>query len=307
MKKAIITAIFFISSIYSFSQITETGGKVGIGTTSPDKLLTIKTNEFIGWEYTASGSGSYHTISGGGINPMSFTVNPFSANDPIFKFNGNTGTKVTILNGGNVGIGTDQPTKKLHLEGAPWTGIKIRNTTTSGGRGIKNDYLDGNDDGWTMFYGGHYTGQPLRFAPISQGSQGITTLSLLDNGSVGIGTETPAYKLDVIGTIRAREIKVDLNGADFVFEDDYNLKSLHEVEAFVIKNKHLPDILPAEEMEKDGTELGELNIKLLQKIEELTLYMIEQNKKTETLIEKVETLESENKLLKNEINTLKTQ
>ncbi|WP_119790337.1 hypothetical protein [Flavobacterium anhuiense] len=87
--------------------------------------------------------------------------------------------------------------------------------------------------------------------------------------------------LDVIGTIRAREIKVDLNGADFVFENDYKLMPLNELEKFVKDNKHLPEVLPANEMEKNGTDLGVLASKLLQKIEELTLYTIEQNKKLE--------------------------
>lgn len=98
------------------------------------------------------------------------------------------------------------------------------------------------------------------------------------SGNIGIGTTSPDYTLDVEGTIRTRELKVDMEGADFVFEDDYNLRPLNEVEAFVKANKHLPEIAPAAEMQANGVNQSEINQKLLQKIEELTLYMIEMQK-----------------------------
>ncbi len=104
-------------------------------------------------------------------------------------------------------------------------------------------------------------------------------MRISSSGLVGIGTSTPAYKLDVVGTIRANEIKVDMNGADFVFEEDYHLMPLTELEKFVKDQKHLPEIAPAGEMTENGTGLGDLNTKLLQKIEELTLYMIAQDRK----------------------------
>ncbi|WP_320053212.1 hypothetical protein [uncultured Acetobacteroides sp.] len=110
-----------------------------------------------------------------------------------------------------------------------------------------------------------------------QGLSYTTRLALSINGNIGIGTNSPTYKLDVIGTIRAREIKVDLNGADFVFEKDYKLMPLNELENFIKEQKHLPEIAPAKDMKENGTDLGNLNSKLLQKIEELTLYTLEQN------------------------------
>ncbi|SCY78205.1 tail fiber protein [Flavobacterium anhuiense] len=102
--------------------------------------------------------------------------------------------------------------------------------------------------------------------------------------NVGIGTVNPTSKLTVAGNIASREVKVTVDaGADFVFEKDYNLLSLESVDQFIKENKHLPEIASAEEMKKDGINLSEMNIKLLQKIEEMTLYMIEMKKRNDEM------------------------
>ena len=106
------------------------------------------------------------------------------------------------------------------------------------------------------------------------------------NGHVGIGTKTPdsGYRLTVKGNISAREVRVKSNaggGADFVFENTYPLPTLKEVEQFITKNKHLPEIASAKEMKQNGVNIGEFQIQLLQKIEELTLYTIQQQKDLE--------------------------
>ncbi len=115
----------------------------------------------------------------------------------------------------------------------------------------------------------------------------------LNTGNVGIGTiSTGTHKLAVEGSIGAREIKVEANGwSDFVFYDDYKLPTLKEVEMYINEKGHLKDIPSAEEIKKDGFSLGEMDSKLLQKIEELTLYTIAQEKK-------INNLEKENKALK---------
>lgn len=120
----------------------------------------------------------------------------------------------------------------------------------------------------------------------------IEDVSFLNN-NVGIGTNTPVYKLDVCGTIRAKEIKVDLQGGcDFVFEKDYKLLGLDELESYLNTNKHLPEIASEKEMIENGLNMKDFQLKLLQKIEELTLYTIDQNKEIKKLKKKVQRLES---------------
>tara|TARA_Y100001960_G_C14681773_1_gene831574 strand:- start:479 stop:1129 length:651 start_codon:yes stop_codon:yes gene_type:complete len=102
------------------------------------------------------------------------------------------------------------------------------------------------------------------------------------SGNVGIGTHNPGtWKLAVNGKIRAKEIKVETDWSDFVFEDHYRLPTLKEVEEFIQKNGHLKDIPSAKDVEENGVLLGEMDSKLLQKIEEMTLYIIDQNKEIE--------------------------
>ena len=123
-------------------------------------------------------------------------------------------------------------------------------------------------------------------------------------GKVGIGTTVPDAELTVKGMIHAREVKVDLLGplADYVFENYYNgnstlnkeykFLSLNEVEKFTKENKHLPNVPSAQEVKENGVQVGEITNILLEKVEELTLYLIEQKKEIERLKTEVNELKS---------------
>ena len=108
-------------------------------------------------------------------------------------------------------------------------------------------------------------------------------MTIATNGNVGIGTINPAYKLSVSGTIQTKEVRVETGWADFVFDKGYQLKPLPEVEAFIHINKHLENIPSAKEIQDNGLAVGEVQTKMMQKIEELTLYVIELQKQINEL------------------------
>jgi len=107
-------------------------------------------------------------------------------------------------------------------------------------------------------------------------------VSLTSQGNVGIGTENPFAKLTVNGGILAEEVKVksDISVPDYVFEPDYKLSTLAEIEAYVKEHKHLPEIPSAADIKKEGLNLAEMNLLLLKKVE-LTLHLIEKEKQLE--------------------------
>ena len=118
-----------------------------------------------------------------------------------------------------------------------------------------------------------------------------------DGITVGTGVTIPAgstYKVAIGGGILTEKVRVATNGttfwADFVFDKNYRLRPLSEVENYIKSNNHLPEIPSTAEVNKNGIDLAETQALLLQKVEELTLYVIEQNKKIEKLEKKVKRL-----------------
>ena len=203
-----------------------------------------------------------------------------------------------------IGINADNPGTNLHVIGCAY----VNNTSILGEQAFS---VLGHNYGWNGLYRTNGTASTIRMgggnidfrtAPNGTANASITStirMRITNDGFVGIGTDDPQTRLHVAGSIRANgmvranEVKVTVNGADFVFEPDYYLRPLAEVEQFIIENKHLPEIAPAVAMEQDGVNMGEFQMQLLQKIEELTLYVIE--------------LKKENEAQQKEINELKKQ
>ncbi|UII77357.1 tail fiber protein [Flagellimonas sp. HMM57] len=203
---------------------------------------------------------------------------------------------------GNVGVGTTNPDIKLHVLKEE-VGVKSTHSASiieaidsqldltssaAGTWGSAINLIEGNGlsntDIWSFARqttnGNGDSSLRINFGNLNR-HDNTSLATFKSNGNVGIGTASPDAKLTVKGKVHAEEVKVDLSvpGPDYVFKEDYELKSLEEVQDHIKKHGHLPNIPPAKEMEENGIELGEMNMKLLEKIEELTLYILEQERR----------------------------
>jgi hypothetical protein len=151
----------------------------------------------------------------------------------------------------------------------------------------------GSSAGWGWTWG--IAGQTPIAALSNQGNMKIAG-SLIALGNVGIGTSNPDFALTVNGKIKAEEVRVVVDvPADYVFEKDYKRMPLVELEKYVLENKHLPGVPNAETIKQDGWNVGEMNNKVLEKVEELTLYVIELKKMNDELRSRIQLLENKEK------------
>ncbi len=283
MKKIISTALVLIITIAQAQLYTPWGlvststtGNIGIGIPNPESKLDIGTDNtqktFINYQNRSSVTfipniGSWFHIS---------TTNGAN-NDLTISQGGSVDENrlLTIRNTGNVGIGVPNPSERLDvLEKIALSAV---------------NYQAGNriDKKWMFATGGDITSMYMVPRKADDSGWDWPKQIVFNDGNIAAS-----------GRLEAREVKVTQGPtADFVFEDNYSLPTLEEVEKHIKEKRHLPEIASASEMEKDGVNVGEFQIKLLQKIEELTLYSIEQNKK-------IKQLEQENQQVKSLLERL---
>lgn len=206
----------------------------------------------------------------------------------------NDTTRLYVSSTGLVGVNTESPLQKLHvLDG----NILISRSTprelgSANGTIYFGDVVDANEPygKWGIEYvSSQQEGYGLNFwKPWVTGQNGGNFyLFLADSGNVGIGTNNPQAKLAVNGEILAKSIRVNTSSAywpDYVFDENYELMSLKKLDVYVKANKHLPGVPSASEMEERGeVDLGEMNVILLEKVEELTRYVIDLQKQIDEM------------------------
>lgn len=285
-----------------------------LGQTSGKPIMTLKSNGNVGFGEDSpiapihlSGEGSAGElnllIQNTGTNGARTFLSAFSGKSSIqtdkdFTICTNGGgwsDKMILTNAGSVGIGTMAPVTKLHIAGA----VRIDGAgggVIGSGNGSRLEFSSGTvtaiEENWGLnFIGNDQNPVKVRNAALlvgytsntaGYGTQG----NLLVQGNVGIGTTAPDEKLTVNGVVHTKEVRVDMDvpeAPDYVFKADYDLRSLAEVEQYIRQHEHLPEIPSAQEMSENGLDLKEMNLLLLKKVEELTLYIISQQKQIDAL------------------------
>jgi Phage T4 tail fibre len=206
--------------------------------------------------------------------------------DRYFALQYNGSTKMVVTPSGKIGIGTSSPGSPLEVNGEVASQFAYGRFTAKDNSGIVRAQIGNSSSG-------------IAFLNVNDGSgNAVVDLqssgnSYIIGGNVGIGTTNPgSYKLAVKGKIGAQEVVVTQSGwSDFVFKDDYKLRPIDQVAEYVKKNKHLEGIPTEAEVNKYGVSVGDMQKKLLQKLEETTLYLIQMKKENDELKAKVCALE----------------
>lgn len=182
---------------------------------------------------------------------------------------------VTFDSNGMVGIGTQTPGQLLHLKSSnPYLRFEMDSEQFS-----MIEWYEASSRVAGIEWRGHVTPNRLSIRTGLGSGDPLERLIITEDGNVGIGLSDPGTaKLAVAGKIASTEVMVEVSpgqGPDYVFDQEYNLRTLEETKKFIKINSHLPEIPSAKEMESNGIGLSDMNMRLLKKIEELTLYQIE--------------------------------
>ena len=291
-------------------------GNIGIGALDPKYKLEVEhlyannNQEYLlaAFNHRESAGGVYMGYVGGGSTTGGATITKEAVLRSGGNINLNLGTTahkdaLTITNSkGALGIGTKTPNEQLHVMGSATIEGNLINPNDLhykvGSHTLELQSNNGSDVVLTFHRAGHSSANikynsARELVLSSSGHPTDKHMLIKQNGDVGIGTsQTHGYKLAVAGDIISEEVQVQLqtDWPDYVFEADYELTTLEETEAFIETEGHLPNIPSAQEVAEAGIALGEMNALLLEKIEELTLHLIEQNKQIEQMKGEIEAL-----------------
>ncbi|MGD8782232.1 MAG: tail fiber protein, partial [Ignavibacteria bacterium] len=267
-----LAILFLLFSNLTFSQwetdsinnIFYNTGNVGIGTMNPQHNLQIGNGSSLSLGLKGGIAGADARIifeaNDGSDRFQIVSDMDGSTNNDLLRFQ-EQGNDVLVINGtGSVGIGTMNPQHNLQIGNGSSLSLGLKGGIAGADAQIIFEAGDGSDRFQIVSdMDGSTDNDLLRFQ-----EQGNDVLVINGTGNVGIGTTSPDETLTVKGKIHAEEIIVDLNvpHPDYVFEEDYELKSIRELEQYVKTNKHLPGIPTSEEVKENGLSLGEMQTKL---------------------------------------------
>jgi len=301
-------------TVFSFTR----DGKLGIGVDNPEAELHLSdltpvlrlektTSNLSTWDF--ENTGKLHLKYGEEgyptENTITFTREGRICGNHNLKLSGadDGSTDVYINTDGNVGIGTTNPTAKLNIVG----NLGISRSVMIDSREIKfrgdgkahfSIFANRIDNVFTI------ENTSSNFIP---GISGSVLMAFNRNGNVGIGTTNPTAKLHIIGKAKItdclwvkNEVMIQQNDPwpDYVFNNDYDLLPISELNTYIKANNHLPGIPSAEEIAETGIKLAKMSTVLLKKVEELTLYTIEQETKLEKQQDEIDKLKAQNSKIK---------